>query len=724
MPAPISVRARAAAAALLVAAAAGARAAEDPAARAARAALARAGAAGSDVSLAVRAEWSLGRDRAVRFARTVAGRPVLDSDAVVLVDAAGVARFVRADPLPPATGAFRVPEPDAIARAVAALGPSARPIRAPSATSGWIPRAGALRPVIRVDVPARSPDGTWRVLVDADTGAVLSIRDLRQSVKGAVYLVSPAETPDAQCPLTTTTPAVHTSCATAVDVDLAGLTSSTALTGARAQAFDCAGGESPAVDATATCGQISPTGAGDFRFAPAPATGSTSDAFSSVNAYWNVDGMVSWLATLAPTAPAPPPLAVYANAYLGGQPFANAFYDPATESVTLGQSDFADYAYDGPVVAHETAHAWQWASGGFQDVIDAVGLRGDPLALAEGTADALSVSRVARSQLGLYVAAELGQPYVRDVARFATCAGTGRVAYQLGPTKAVDGLIGEPHYDSPVWSGFYWELFTGLAGQKGCGGSCDAAAELQARAVQLVHGAGVTFHEMGDAMAAAADALHPDAPGIGAFVRCVASRRALAACDGRTVPLYAGEHKLALVPLDVEAIPAAFQATVAVTTTQGLVGACAFDPSGGGKSLPGTLYLRRGSPVAVSAGASGALAFASDASLRVAVTCGYGSATATLAGPGTWYGLFVADAVASPTSDYALYQLDVLSGAAPRPAAQVATCTFDPTPPAATGGGGGGGCGCGTGGAGGVTLALLGIALAAPRVARRRAERA
>jgi hypothetical protein len=279
----------------------------------------------------------------------------------------------------------------------------------------------------------------------------------------------------------------------------------------------------------------------------------------------------------------------------------------------------------------------------------------------------------------------------------------------------VDGLFGEPHVDGEIYSALFWELHQGLAQVPGCGGTCDAAGEIQAAALRASAATlGVTYRSYGDALVTAAKALHPDRPEVAQFAACLVERHDLAGCAGRVVPVYAGEAKAVVAPptLNVE-IPTGLQVSVDARAASVKLGACT------GTAATARLYLRRDTPVELVADASSTTGYVIRADRIVPVTaaCTGGQNTTTVTGPATWFGLFVADPQAS--DDWPIFQVAVGTGAASRPpAAPPKACALQAT---AGSGGGHGGCGCGLPADPGA-LALVGVALAAaaPRRGRRR----
>ncbi|HET8542188.1 MAG TPA: hypothetical protein VFL83_20085 [Anaeromyxobacter sp.] len=633
----------------------------------------------------------LGASTLERFARSRDGVPVVGAG-VAIADGAGRPRWFHAPPLPPASGEHRVEARHAAGAALDHLRASAAGGVVRRVAKAWAPLASRLRPVWRVDVV--TPRADWRVVVDAGSGTPLFSWDRRASAVGAVYAVSPAETPDGACP---PDGAITSVCAPTVDRALPDR-----LTAAFGEVVGCAGADPFSAPASCVATAL-PDTSGRYAFAPDPVSGGRDDAFAEVSAFHHVEESVAYLARLAPSAPAPAPLTVYVNAASGGAVLENAFYSPGAGTLVFGQGQSVDYAYDGSLATHELVHAWTDALGGLEPFVDELGFCIDALSIGEGSADALAAARTGRPEIGLYAGRGRGQPYLRRIGGVPTCAGDGTRTTFRG-VATVTGLVGEPHADGAIWSALSWELQEGLRAVRGCGGSCSAAAELEAAALRATSGTSpVSFRAHGDALVAAAEALHPGDPAIAEYVRCLARRHALAGCDARAVEIFAGEPKAVLAStlptLQVSVRATAPSATLRVCTANGATA---------------QLHLRRDAPVGTVMDDVGRTSFVSDRTVAVAAACDAGGAELALDGPATWW----AAGVSGEPARAALVQLTATSGAAaraPPPEATVCAYTPPPAPPAAQG------CGCGTGAGAplaGVPLLALALRLALRRVSR------
>jgi len=624
-----------------------------------------------------------GRAGAVRFARRIAGFPVFGGDLVVGVDAENRVHAVNAGDVPPAaSGGHAIGEERAVEAALASFPGGARGADPAVTAAGWRNLLGRLRAVYRVDFIAAEPPGDWRVTVDGETGATLFREDrrYRATAPGNVFEVSPVETASARC-----APAGNgglTFCAAPVPVTLQNLLASppTTLTGTQATVYNCRGAEVPTSGIPGPCASVASVSSG-FSFASDATFASASDDFSAAMAYHHLDRHASFFKALDPTLPGGALRALngslpgLVNAWQAGGPFENAFYSPLLDAMVFGQGVAADFAYDATVIYHELTHGVIEAWGGFTPDVDALGGLDEPGALHEGTADAMAASEVGRSFVGSYLgsSAPLRSTALRDLSdpgARRTCRGDGTVVRQLG-TNAVNGLDGEVHDDGEIWNGFYWEVYQGLkgAGVKGCAGACEAAPAIQYHALQLAAGTSPTFATQWQTFKSAAAALFPANPAVASYVDCVARRRGMDRCD-RTVPVYAGETKLAFVRLRWSPFQMAVQVTAPTATLQ----VCSV------LGTSSTLHGRTGQPVALAAIDPTTLdaTVTENGSTAFTQACSGGSGTITLQGPATWYLLFDSrDALVGGDPGLDIFRVIAGSGVAPRPVTVAPpTCTF------------------------------------------------
>lgn len=621
-----------------------------------------------------------GEAGAVRYERTIDGLPVFDGGLVVGVDARNRVFVVNSADVPPAvSGRHMLGEAAARSAAVASFPNGLLGAGPASVAAGWRAVGPSVRAVYRVDVIAGEPAGDWRVSVDGETGLVLFREDLRDyaAAQGSVYEVSPVETASSICPISGTG---HTFCATPVTVTFPNLSTGADLTGTQSAAYDCKGADAPtsAAAVPGVCAAVPAVG-GAFEFGADATFRATGDDFAAAMAYYHLDKHVSFLKGLDPTIPPAGAtggssralrgsLPALVNAFQGGAPLENAFFSGLLDAMVFGQGTAADYAYDATIMYHELTHGAVFAWGGFNVGIDSLGGLWEPKAVNEGTADALAVSEIGRSQVGSFVSATTSpaQPFMRDLndpSASRTCHGDGTRINQFGTTTPffINGRDGEEHDDGQIWSSFYWEVYQGLraAGLKGCGGACDAGPALQYKTVQLAGGTSPTLSTTWQTMKSAATALFPAQSGAPDYVDCVAKRRRLDQCD-ITVPVYAGESKLQLV----QARFSPFQVTLLATGATQLH-LCS------GTGVATTAYVRMGQPAQITAidSFTGAATVTADASLGFSQPCKSGMATLSLPSAGTWYVLLDSpNALPGATPGYELYRIDAsTTGTATRP---------------------------------------------------------
>ena len=619
---------------------------------------------------------------AVRFRRSIAGLPVLNGSVHVALDAAGAVRGLRAGGGASSTsGRFALDGGAAARAAAAALGGTAPLRRGPVVRPGWWAVGGVARAVYEVEHASEEPEGEWRSTVDAETGRVLFREDLRlhASASGRVYALSPVEQAGGlACPLTRA--GYHEACASTDVVALPDLASERDLTGSHVTVYDCRGTDYPTGrGSTAACVQaahpVVQPGAAPVYDGPPDLTGAlATDAFASVMAYYQLDRHFTFLQGLDPALAAElQPVPAFVNAYSGGRPYDNAHYSSSLKGVVLGQGASADFAYDASVAFHELNHAAVDARGGFQAGLDSFGALEEPNAVNEGTADSLAAAHTGTSQIGRYVASyDLQQPFLRDLDNQLTCQGSG----VRDASTYVDGLIGEAHADGEIWNGFYWEVAQGLAGVRACGGSCDAAAAIQAVAMGLAAGGSPTLRGYAEDMVQAARVVLPERPDVADYVGCVSARRGMDQCD-RAFRLYAGESKAQVVQRGY----GSFQYLVQ-TSGPAVLEVC----SVGGTSA--RARVRKSQPVRLSFSLSGEIKVAADASVSLSRPCSSSVPweTVQLPGAGAWYLLIEAPGAVAPKGDvFAVHAR--ASGFAERPAAaSPAACALGggPVPAAAS----------------------------------------
>lgn len=455
-----------------------------------------------------------GRTR-VRLGRTLAGLPVLGEGVVVQVTPDRRVDLVAARIRDAAPGGAPDPVPaidpaaaTRIARAVIPGGDVDAPLDADldvgTPVLALLPGARGLRLVWQVSAWADIPPATWRVRVDARSGEVLDVADLRMEARGRVYDGSPVY-------------------GEPVDVDLEGLPADAAdLTGDAVDAW------SFVVDADgelAAAHPAVPDANGDFLYDPLEP--SFDDPFSSVNAYFHLTRMTTFFEETwnhvfdARTD-------VFTNYQSApGEPYDNGYFTTSRDGafqIVIGQGS-VDLAYDCDVLDHEFGH-------GIVDDLTAVsamlsypfgfdeyGWNIAPHAMNEGTADYWSSTVAGDSHSAEYFGQGLGYASaLRELDNDATCPAS---------------VYGEPHDDGLVIGGTEWEIRTLLGATT---------------ADDLVYGAlGIapldpSFRDMAEAFVAAGQALVDDGVLTAAdleAVQGIVDARGLSKC-GRSIDLADG----------------------------------------------------------------------------------------------------------------------------------------------------------------------------------------
>ena len=525
-------------------------------------------------ALVLRKDLLAGEAGPVIFERTLRGLTVFGGHVTVGLDAErNVVSASSAGSLAQPAAEFRLDE--AAARRVALA-------RHPGQVA-WIAQGWSLegRPTWLAAVVQQDPYRSFRVAIDGETGAAGLSMPLLRSAQGKLYRISPSKpyatsTPPAACNLTTDSSGnkkVDT-CAQAETVTLLGLKGDGTLSGnpapheGRTSVYNCNGGTT--YD-TAHCTQTFHADASG-NFIPGNLTDygtNKSDPMAELQAYYFVDTHSRFMDSLDPSFVGLPLIPGFPNAYMtgsatglptgsGSSPMDNAFFDPAAKIMVFGQGSSVDFAYDGEVVFHEMTHAACGAIGdtlGAHDVLFPVaaahGLYVDPLAVNEGNADTFSFMEPgvndpylaefdARDELSV-----LGQKipigpagYIRDEGPdfLKTCQGDGNAQNP--------GRSGEAHDDGEVWAEFTYETFQGLKpiplpdGVKYQSVATPAMFKALQQLVALPSEqqtfsvyAGLFEQQVRTRYGKSA----------GDYVRCVADRRALSACDGMAVTVYSGE---------------------------------------------------------------------------------------------------------------------------------------------------------------------------------------
>jgi len=301
---------------------------------------------------------------------------------------------------------------DAIRRALEDLGRGPR-LRAQVKYYELVyPARDGFRTVYKIVLPVSRPLGNWVYLVDPFSGAILNSYNTMRFARGRVYLTSPIEDRSF----------------TVVALDR--LRGQGGLRGAHVTVINEDFPEARSEN-------------GSFLYAP------DDTHFDEVMAYYHVDRAGAFFRKLDPSLERVMAAEGCIRAFVhAGDAMDNAYYDPSTDGIYLGDGGGAerlnDLAKEAAVVYHEYTHA----------VLGCVNphLKGTEAdALHEGYADYYGCSLTDDPQIGEWVVASAGKPYLRDL--------TNRKRYPRD-------LEREAHADGEIWGGGCWDLRRSLGAEK------------------------------------------------------------------------------------------------------------------------------------------------------------------------------------------------------------------------------------------------------------------
>jgi hypothetical protein len=381
----------------------------------------------------------------VRLARLRGGVPILGGDVLVQLAPEGRVGLARTRDLPARApdGGPTVPagEAEAAARRASGLGGAAAVARIDLAL---VPQGLALRLAWDVWLFADAPVARWRVLVDAEDGAILRAHDLVQRLDGAgrAFVPSPVvalrdNTLTDQDDADEAVPEAAYAAVVLRDLDppVGGLFH---LRGPAVRAADL---EPPFIAPPAE---------------PAPAFTYTRahDAFEWVMVYVHADGLRRFYQRLGFADLNDRPIEIDAHG-LGGA--AGAHYVPdgnGTGYLAFGDGG-VDYAEDGEVILHELGHATQ------DDQCPSCFAFADSEAgaLGEGFADFLAAAYFLEASGGFQ------DTCIADWVATGTSSASPPCVRRIdGPKRYPDDLAGRPHADGEIWSALFWDLVLGLSG--------------------------------------------------------------------------------------------------------------------------------------------------------------------------------------------------------------------------------------------------------------------
>ncbi len=370
------------------------------------------------------------RDRThVRLQQRHQGVPVAGAIAVVTLDASQRAVMVDArlaDDLTvettPAVG-----REAALALALDALSePVVDPVRAELRV---LPDARGGRLVWRVELWPETHGAHWRATIDAHSGALITLRDMRQHALADVYEHNADNSG-------------------LVEVELHGLSEGDAwltseLAEVRTMTFD---GSSESLVQTATADED-----GNFFYEPDDEKDVFDDPFAEVNAYWHVTDIRTWFAEdHGHRWGGPTSVTVNYRDSANGR-YDNAFFMKdywGNYAIALGQGTI-DLAYDADVIQHEFGHGIVDdlcdinAELDYPISFDEYGLHSAPHAVNEGMADYWSSTFQGDPCSAEYFGSAFGDSCLRDLDN---------------DHVTPDDLLGEAHEDGMIIGGALWAV--------------------------------------------------------------------------------------------------------------------------------------------------------------------------------------------------------------------------------------------------------------------------
>lgn len=417
--------------------------------------------------------------RVLRFDHMIDGVPVLGAQLLVATDAHNRVRQV--DLYPGATNVIKptgalLAADQAQDAAIKSLGNPATRMTPPAPRPVWFPtQAGVVR-AFEVIVPTSGPAHDWQIIVDAQTGKVLSKRDLKkESPDGSGMVFDPNPV------VTANNNSFRDPTATVAACTFAGSAQAT---------IDAQRVSRTLKDLTVTGGNytlkgpycdIHNFGAPASTF-PAESTGnfnyaSNDDRFDAVNVYYHIDTFQRYLQSIG--------ISNAHNSVIQADPHDNnggAWYSPVDLGLHFSDSGSCrpDRAEDGDCMIHEYQHAIQdnivpgWAS-----TVNPVTGRDEAGAMGEGAGDFVACCYFA----------DRGSGYQREVFEDWVFGNPPDGGPPTG-LRRVDGTklyptdwASEVHADGEIWSAALWNIYRAIGGDATGAGA--AAAHEDARKAML-----------------------------------------------------------------------------------------------------------------------------------------------------------------------------------------------------------------------------------------------
>ncbi|WP_437736965.1 MYXO-CTERM sorting domain-containing protein [Sorangium sp. So ce1335] len=449
------------------------------------------------VSLRYEKELLAGAHRTVRFEQFHAGLPVLGASAAVRVAPDGrvtvVVLDVARDLSVPTAPKYREDAARKLVEATYGMTLAERP----SASLAVFPEAETPGKLVWV-VDVRSERGGDRYLVDAHTGSIVHRRPLAVDVRGRVYPISAAVTPEVEDRELT-------------DLDAADPQRLRGWSG-NLEVTNYVDGDLLSGVPLTLEQRVEPNSGDDFLYNPPTDASDAHDQFAQVGIYYHLTRMRDYFRSthqLDMTSPRWKVVAV-ANMLESGRPMDNAFYSPqgvgapfsAPNLIAIGQGSRFDFSDDSDVFLHEFTHYISSNAVGYNEgqfAINEYGLSPWGGSIDEGLADYFACSVNGDPTVGEASLELFGME--RDLSDDQkTCP---------------DDLFGEVHEDGEMIGSLAWALrekFGQVVGDSLVWSAMtlltsNASLDDFARALQTAAGDLVSTGELSAADAAAVDAI-------------------------------------------------------------------------------------------------------------------------------------------------------------------------------------------------------------------------